>query len=283
MSSLRYNMCRLMALRNFSEKTKMSYVWAVRGLAKYYHRSPDLINPQEIQDYLFYLIKERKLAWSTISLAVYGIKFFFHDFLGQPKSTYYIPVPKVPKRLPVIWTPDEIKQLLKQAPDNQIRTMIKTVYSAGLRLSEMVHLKVTDIDSSHTTLWIRQGKGKKDRAALLAPSLLHDLRVYWKQTRPKEWLFPRRKGFLYMRPEYFGHQFKLIKERVNPNKKCGVHSLRHSFATHLVACGADIYTVQKLLGHKSISSTMIYVHLAQGIILSKASHLDLLKLNALSN
>jgi len=281
MSKLRYNMCRLMTLRNLSEKTKKTYLSSVRGLAKYYWRSPDQISAQEVQDYLFHMIKERKLAWSTIRTTIYGIKFLFHEVLGRPRSRFYIPCPKVPKRLPVIWSPQEITLLLEKAPDIEIETMIKTAYASGLRVSEVVHLQVKDIDTPHMTLWIRQGKGKKDRAALLTPSLLHDLRSYWKLQRPEKWLFPRKKGCLYMRPEAFGHQFKLIRERVNPDKNCGVHSLRHSFATHLVACGADICTVQKLLGHKSISSTMIYVHLSQGLVLSKAKHLDLLSLNTL--
>ena len=174
-----------MELRNFSAKTIKSYVWAVRGLAAYYRRSPDQIRAQEVQDYLFHMIKERQLSWNTVHLAVFGIKFFFHQFLGQSEKRFYIPSPKVPKRLPVIWSPEEIRQLVEAAPDRQIQTMLKTAYSAGLRISELTRLKVSDIDSGHMTVWVRQGKGKKDRAALLTPTLLRELRGYWKQYLPK--------------------------------------------------------------------------------------------------
>jgi integrase/recombinase XerD len=282
MSLLRDNMIRLMELRNFSEKTIKSYVWAVRGLAAHYRRSPDQLSAQEVQDYLFHLIKDRQLSWNTVHLAVYGIKFFFHQYLGKPANRFYVPSPKTPKRLPVIWTPQEIGQLFDAAPNRKIRTMLKTCYGAGLRSSEVTHLKVSDIDSGHMTLWVRQGKGKKDRAGLLTPSLLDELRRYWREYRPAEWLFPRDKGTLYMRPESFGAHFRAIRDKVNKNKACGAHSLRHSFATHMVASGADIFTVQRLLGHKSISTSMIYIHLAQSVVLSKARNLDLLKLKSLT-
>ncbi len=282
MTKLRNNMIKLMELRNLSPKTIKSYVWAVKGLAAYYRRRPDQISAREVQDYLFYLIKERQWSWNSVSLAVFGIKFFFHQYLGQGEKKFYIPSPKKPKRLPVIWSPEEIKQLIKAAPNHQIQTMIKTGYSAGLRVSELTRLKVGDIDSGHMTLWVRQGKGSKDRAALLTPTLLKELRGYWRGHRPKEWLFPRKNSLLFMRPETFGAVFREIRDQVNARKECGTHSLRHSFATHLIASGADVYTVQRLLGHKSISSTMIYIHLAHSVMVAKAKNLDLLGLNTFS-
>ncbi len=169
MSQLRNNMIKLMELRNFSPKTIKSYVWAVKGLAVYYWRRPDQVTAQEVQDYLYYLIKERKLAWNTVHLAVFGLKFFYHEFLDRQQTKFYSPSPKTPKRLPVVWSPEEIGKMINLAPDPEIRTMIKTAYASGLRLNELVHLKVGDIDSGHVTIWVRQGKGRKDRAALLSP------------------------------------------------------------------------------------------------------------------
>ncbi len=278
-SLLRSNMIELMTIRNFSPKTIKAYVWAVRGLAAYYRIRPDLLTAQQVQDYLFYLVKHRKLSWSSVHLAIYGIKFFFHDFLRRPKSRFYIPCPKKPKRLPVIWSPGEINKLLAAAPDLKIRTMLMTAYATGLRLGEVVHLRVADIDSGHMTIWVRQGKGKKDRAALLTPRLLHQLRAYWKVYRPQEWLFPR-KGpkHLFMRPEALGQQFRDLKRKAGFEKEGGLHSLRHSFATHLIARGVDVLRVQRLLGHKSITTTMIYVHLATSMVVAQTRNLDLLDL-----
>ena len=281
MTELRSNMIKRMTLRKFTPKTIKSYVWAVKGIAAYYRKSPDLLSDREVQDYLYAMLKERHWSWNTLHLAVYGLKYFYHDFLHRPRSKFYIPCPKKQKRLPVIWSPEEIKQLLAAAPNLQIQTMLKTAYASGLRLGELVRLKVGDIDSPHMTLWVRSGKGDRDRAALLTPSLLRALRIYWKAYRPKEWLFPKKQGPGYLRPESFATKFRELRRKVNPHKKCGTHSLRHSFATHQFARGADIYTVQKLLGHRRVESTMIYVHLSQGILLAKADNLDLLSLKSL--
>ncbi len=283
-SLLRTNMIKLMELRNFSPKTIRAYVWAVKGLAAYYRISPDRLTAQQVQDYLYYLVKERKLSWNTVHLAIYGIKFFFHDYLGHAKAHFYIPCPKKPKRLPVIWSPQEINKLLAAAPDLKIETMLKTVYATGLRLSELVHLQVGDIDSDHMTIWVRQGKGKKDRAALLTPRLLDELRAYWKVYRPQEWLFPRKgPDHLSMSPESFGHKFREVKRKAGFKREGGPHSMRHSFATHMIARGVDVLRVQKLLGHQNLTTTMIYVHLASSMVVAQTRNLDLLDLKPLKH
>ena len=277
-------MVKLMELRNFSPKTIKAYVWAVKGLAAYYRIPPDQLTAQQVQDYLYYLIKERKLSWNTVHLAIYGIKFFFHDFLGHAKTKFYIPCPKTPKRLPVVWSPEEIEKMFAVAPDQKIQTMLKTIYATGLRLSELVHLQVGDIDSGHQTIWVRQGKGKKDRAALLTRPLLHELRSYWKVYRPEKWLFSRKGAkHLFMRPESFGEKFREVKRKAGFQKEGGPHSMRHSFATHLIARGVDPLRVQRLLGHKNISTTMIYVHLASSMVIAQTRNLNLLDLKPLKH
>ena len=283
-SLLRTNMVKLMELRNFSPKTIKAYLWAVQGLAGYYRLRPDRLTAQQVQDYLYYLIKERKLAWNTVHLAIYGIKFFFYDLLGHPKTKFYIPCPKTPKRLPVIWSPKEIAKLFSATSDLKIRTLLKTAYATGLRLNELVHLQVGDIDSGHMTIWVRQGKGKKDRAALLTPRLLHELRIYWKSYRPRKWLFPRKgANDLFMRPESLGAKFREVKRKAGFQREGGLHSIRHSFATHMIARGVDLLRVQKLLGHKNISTTMIYVHLAGSVVVAQTRNFDLLDLKPLKH
>ena len=255
-----------------------SYVNTVLGLAKYYRCSPDRLNHQQIQKYLLYLIRERKLAWSTVSQRVYGLKFFYHDLLNRPRESFYIPSPKLPRRLPTIWSPKQIRAFLVAAGNLRLEMMIKLAYGSGLRAKEVVGLRVADIDSGNTTIWVRQGKGRKDRAAILTPSLLTDLRNYWRTYRPVNWLFPstlRKEGHIH--PASFGKMFARLKSRTGVADRPGrIHTLRHSFATHLVAAGADVYTVQRLMGHTKLSTTMIYIHLAQSIVVSGASHLDLL-------
>lgn len=276
MTNLRDTMIQTMTVRNYSPKTIDLYLWAVRGLAYHYMKPPDQLSPKQVQDYLYYAIQTRNWSWSTVTTVVYGLKYFYYQILGQPPRQFYLPVPKAAKKLPVIWSPQEIKCLIREARNPQLKMMIMIAYASGLRRAEVVRLAVGDIDSKHMVLWVRGGKGKRDRGALLTRTLLNELRRYWLIQRPPVWLFPRSDGSP-RPPKYFGQQFHEIKNRVAPSKECGPHSLRHSFATHQYASGADIYTVQKLLGHKSLSSTIVYIHLAQSILLGRSESLDLLK------
>jgi len=283
MTQLRDTMIKRMELRNFSQGTIRIYLRSVKQLAGYYRQRPDTLTASQVQDYLYYLLKERQLAWSTIHTNICGLKFFYHDLLGRSLTGFYIPAPRQEKRLPVIWSPEEIRKLASAAPSLKIETMILLTYATGMRCSEVVHLKVGHIDSKHMTLWIRQGKGKKDRAGLLTPSLLATLRKYWRSYRPAEWLFPSvRNPDRPLNSNTFSVKFSRVKNLAGFNRPGSVHTLRHSFATHLVAQGVDILTVSKLLGHANLSTTMIYCHLAQSVILSKAKSLDLLQIKTLS-
>lgn len=284
MSPLRAYMIKRMEVRNYSPGTIKTYVHAVERLACFYSQSPDQLTDAHVEDYIHYLVKERKLAWKTVHTIVQALKFFFHDILGREKPKFYIPSPKREKRLPVIWSPEEIRKLIETASSPKAKAMIQTAYATGMRSAEVVHLKVTDIDSKHSTIWIRQGKGKKDRAGLLTPSLLRELRKYWRVCRPVDWLFPATKNIdKPMTQDCFGCLFRSIKRKAGFTRPGSVHTLRHSFATHMVAQGADILTVSRLLGHSHISTSMIYCHLAQSIILSKAKNLDLLEVKTLNS
>lgn len=277
-------MIQRLELRNYSPGTIKAYANAVSQLERFAGQSADQLEPRQVQDFIHYLVKKRGLAWNTIQAMVYGLKYFYHEILERPKERFYIPVPKQEKRLPVIWSPEEIRLLVSTAPNLQTQTMILTTYSTGMRSSEVVHLRVADIDSDHMTLWIRQGKGKKDRAGLLTPSLLTRLRMYWRSYRPSDWMFPSSKNpSLPMRTDTFSSRFIEIKRKAGFKRPGSVHTLRHSFATHLIAQGIDVDIVRKLLGHTKLSTTLIYCHLAQSIVLSKAKNLDLLLLKTLKN
>lgn len=277
MTKLRQKMIRDLRIRGRSPKTEEGYVRTVSDLAKYYHRSPDLLNLSEVQDYLYYLIEGRKLALSTVTVAGHALRFFYHVTLGREKVEFDIPIAKKPQQLPIILNQKEILTLFRAASNLKHKTLLMTVYGAGLRVSEVAHLKVGDIDSGQMALWVRKGKGGKDRGVPLGKRLLKALRHYWVVYKPRPWLFPRSKdlgkpltcaGAQYM--------FYAALRHSGIQKKCSIHSLRHSYATHLLEAGKDIRTIQKLLGHKSLSSTMIYIHLAIGTLLATDSPLDLL-------
>lgn len=274
---LRDKMIQKMTIRNYSQLTIRSYVSAVKALAAFYKRSPDTLQGEEVIGYLYHEFTEKKLAINTMRGKIAGIRYFYHEVLGRTEIDFHIPIPRREKALPEFWSLEEIQKLLNAAYDPRFKTMILCCYAAGLRRYEVVKLRVDDIDSQNSTLWVRRGKGKKDRAALLTPTLLKALRQYWVQRKPGIWMFPSwddpRKP---ISARGFSTAFRVICKQAGLTKEAGIHGLRHSFATHLIAHGTDIYTVQKLLGHSKLSTTQIYVHMSQGLILSKSQNLDLL-------
>jgi site-specific recombinase XerD len=196
MSKLRQRMNDAMVLRGFAERTKESYLACVMGLAKYYRRSPDSLDAAAIQAYVLHLISERKLAYASVNQAVCAIRFLFAAVLGQKELALELPMAKTPKRLPQILTRDEVSRLLAHCRDLRSRTVLTTTYAAGLRLTDVCALQISDIESApeRMCLKVRQGKGAKDRYTLLSPRLLEALRVYWRAARPQHWLFPNRSG-----------------------------------------------------------------------------------------
>lgn len=278
MSTLRQRMTEAMVLRGFAERTKETYLACVSGLAKHYGRSPDTLDKKAIQAYLLYLITERKLAYASINQAVCAIRFLFAVVLGQRDVAFDIPMAKVPQRLPQIPTREEVSRLLANARGIRARTLLTTTYAAGLRLSEVCNLHVSDIESSpeRMCLKVRQGKGGKDRYTLLSPRLLEVLRLYWQACRPKDWLFPNRPGNGPIDHSTVQRSYQAAREAAGIARGGGIHCLRHAFATHLLEAGVDIHTIQRLLGHGHVSTTMRYFHLAQSRLTATTSPLELL-------
>jgi site-specific recombinase XerD len=267
-----------MVLRGMSVRTRQSYLAAVAAMAKYYRRSPDQIGEEEVQRYLLYLIEERKLAWSSCNIAVNALKFCYHVTLKHPQAQFEIPRARQPQKLPQILAREEVARLIELTPNPKHRVMLMTTYGAGLRVSELCHLKVGDIDSARMTIRVEQGKGAKDRYTLLSPRLLRELRRYWSLHRPKEWLFcATREVDQPISTTTAQKIFYAAKRRAGIGKDCGIHGLRHAFATHLLEAGVDIHTIQRLMGHGHISSTLRYFHLARKHLAATASPLELLE------
>jgi integrase/recombinase XerD len=278
MTPLRQQMIDQMTVRGMAETTKRAYLQAVTGIAKYYRRPPDQLNEREVQQYLLHLIQERGLAWSSCNVATNGLRFLYRVTLDRREVEFCIPRAKRPQRLPEILSREEIERVLAAATEPKHRTLLMLTYSAGLRVSEVAHLKVRDIDSGRMSVRVEQGKGNKDRYTVLSARMLRELRTYWLVYRPEVWLFSGRDRSRPMHVKTIQRVFYLAKERAGIGKNCGIHALRHAFATHLLEAGTDLHTIQRLLGHGHLSTTMRYFHLAQKHLLSAGSPLDLLSL-----
>jgi site-specific recombinase XerD len=277
MSPLRKQMDEDLVVRGMSPRTRESYLGAVTALAKHYGRSPDRISAPEVQRYLLYLIQERKLAWSSCNIALSGLKFFYRVTLKRAQADFELPPPRQPQKLPQILAPEEVVRLIECAENPKHRAILMTAYAAGLRLSEVCHLKVSNIDSARMTIHIEQGKGAQDRYTPLSPRLLAELRRYWALHRPQRWLFAgTRKPDSPIRPHTVQRLFQRAKARAGITKDCGIHGLRHAFATHLLEAGVDVPTIQHMMGHGHISSTLRYFHLARKHLGAARSPLELL-------
>ncbi len=274
MTTLRMRMDNDMRVRGMAERTRETYLAAVARLARHYRRAPDQLSPAEVQAYLVHLLREEHLAWSTCSIAVHAFRFLYHTTLGRPAPTFTIPGPKQPKRLPVILSPEEVRRVLESTLNRKQRALLATTYGAGLRVSEVVRLRVGDIDAQRMSLRVEQGKGGKDRDTLLSPRLLEELRAYWREYRPARWLFPARGGQQPMDASTAQKLYYAAKERAGISKRGGIHALRHAFATHLLEAGTDLHTIQRLLGHGHLGSTMRYFHLARRTLLETPSPLE---------
>lgn len=278
MTQLRRRMDDDMLARGFADRTRESYLWAVTRLAQFYRRSPDQISDAEIQAYLVHLLRDRQLSWSTCNIVVNGLRFFYHLTLKRDRTTFTIPSPRQSGKLPVVLSREEVQRLISHATNPRHRTMLMTTYAAGLRLSEVLHLQVPDIDSARMTIRVVQGKGGKDRYTLLSVRLLDALRAYWKVERPKDWLFPARgRGPARpMDPSGLQKAYQVAKRRAGVTKPGGIHTLRHCFATHLLESGVDLHTIQRLLGHGHLSTTTRYFQLTRHTQTEPGSPLDLL-------
>jgi site-specific recombinase XerD len=269
----------LMILRGMPDRSREVYLKGVAGLAAYYNRRPDQISEEEIQDYLVHLRMERQLAWSTCNIVVNAIRFLFRHVLDRDLTHCRIPYARVPSKLPEILSREEVERLIEHTSRPMHRALLMTAYGAGLRVNELVHLKVRGIDSQRMSIRVEQGKGGKDRYTILSPRLLDELRRYWTTHHSGLWLFPSPKNI--ERPVTVNaawQAYTAAKRRAGIAKQGGIHALRHAFATHMLEAGTDLHTIQRLLGHAHISTTMRYFHIAKGTLTANRSPLDLLDL-----
>jgi integrase/recombinase XerD len=277
-TKLRREMDNAMVLRGFSPRTRECYVACVAALARYYGRSPDGLDAAQIQAYLLHLIREKKLAYASVNQVVCAVRFLFDAVLGHKQLAVEVPMAKVPKRLPQILSREQVKELFAAAASLRARTVLMTAYAAGLRVAELCALQVGDIESAPDRMCIkvRQGKGQRDRYTLLSPRLLAQLRRYWHDRRPRPWLFPNRAGTAPIGVVTAQRIYYAARDAAGIPADGGIHSLRHAFATHLLEAGADLPTLQRLLGHLHIGTTMRYLHLARSNITRTSSPLELL-------
>jgi integrase/recombinase XerD len=261
MSTLRQRIMEDMQLHGYSAKTQTAYVGAVRGLSKYYKRSPEEITQEEVRGYFLWLVKERGVARSTLTIHLSGIKFLFEITLKREWLIFNLVRPQKRKKLPVILSPEETKRVLSLVRLPKSRMALTVIYACGLRLSEGLHLKVQDIDSQRMLIWIRNGKGGKDRYVPLPERLLTMLRAYWNIHKPSSYLFFSKDKNTALSDTSLQQTFKAALRESGIRKGASIHTLRHSYATHLLERGVDLRVIQELLGHKSPQTTAIYTHL----------------------
>jgi site-specific recombinase XerD len=264
METYKEQMQRDMELRNLSPKTRKMYLTAVCDLEKFCRKPPDQLQESDIKAFLLSIVRDRKLSQSTLKINYSGIRFLYETTLGKGWVIDRIPYPKTTKTLPRVLSKGEVRSILDATTTLKHKVMLMLIYSAGLRAREAVHLKITDIDSNRMMLRVEQGKGKKDRYSLLSHVALETLREYWKQRRPKEWLFPADMNPAEPMPTVtIQTAFTRAKKQAGLKKPASCHTLRHSFATHLLEDGVDLHTIQVLLGHSSIRTTIIYLHVSK--------------------
>ena len=277
MTPLRRRMTEDMQVRNFSPHTQNSYVQQVSLFARHFSKSPEELGPDEIRSYQVYLTNERKLAPSSILIAIAALRFLYKVTLHKDWSLEeIIPAPKRPQKLPIVLSPEEVLQFLSCLQSIKHRTILTICYAAGLRISEAISLKVADIDSKRMVIRIERGKGQKDRYVMLSPKLLEVLRAWWPVDKPKHWLFPGDRVGRHVTKDSVELACQKARQRCGISKPITPHSLRHSFATHLVESGTDVRTIQLLLGHRSLATTARYLRIATSKVCSTKSPLDLL-------
>jgi integrase/recombinase XerD len=276
MTPLRAQMIRDMQLQRRAPKTQAAYVTAVAGLATFYQCSPDRLQPEQIRTYLHHLLVERRLAWSSCNQAAAGLKFFYTKTLGWDVLHLDLPPRTGRLQLPRVLSIEELQHLFTSAKNPRHRVLLMTTYAAGLRVSEVVRLRLTDIESDRLLLRVEQGKGRKDRYTLLSTRLLTELHTYWKCYRPAPWLFT---GLDPRTPMPIGTAQKIYyhaKRTAGITHGQGIHTLRHCFATHLLEAGVDVRTIQMLLGHRSLDTTTRYLRITRQHLATIRSPFDLL-------
>jgi integrase/recombinase XerD len=275
---LREMMLEELQRRNYSQATVTAYVSAVEDFAMHFGRRPDQLGPDEIRTYQAHLFTEKELAARTVAQRTAALRFFYLKTLRRPYPVEEFPYPKIPRLLPTVLSQDEVVDLIDSAANLLQRTMLMTLYSTGARRAEMCHLEVDDIDSRRMMVHIHLGKGSRDRDVPLSPKLLETLREYWRWMKPKTFLFPGlvngSRADVPISGKAVLNACREAAQRAGIHKAVGPHTLRHSYATHLLEAGADLRTIQVLLGHADLKHTTVYLHLSQRHLRATGSPLD---------
>lgn len=285
MTHLRQIMIEELRRRNFAESTIRSYLHGVEHFSRYFHRPPDQLGPEHIRQYQAMLFTKLKFSPNTVTLRLAALRFFYVQVLKRGWSVAETPYPKKVFHLPQVLSQEEVTRLIDAAESPFHRILLMTLYATGARRAEVAHLKVSDIDSQRMVIHIRGGKGRKDRDVMLSPKLLDALRIYWLGLRrkPTDWLFPGNRWHTASQPvttkvlwsacQQAAQRAGLERKHIHP------HTLRHCFATHLLEAGADLRTIQMLLGHRDLEETTIYLHLSQRHLSATSSPLDALTIH----
>jgi len=282
---LRRRMLEELQRRNYASETIRGYILSVKQFAEYFGKSPEKMGAEEIRRFQLYLLQEKKLAPGTVEMRMSALRFLYKRVLKRRDLTYDdLIFPKTPRKLPVVLSQPEVKRLIEAAPNLLYRTVLMVLYSTGVRRTEASLLKVSDIDSDRRVIHVRQGKGSRDRDVPLTPKLLEALRQYWRWKKPQNYLFPStpghrgREGSISHKTIWYA--CKIAAAKAGIKKRIGPHTLRHSYATHLLEAGADLRTIQLLLGHQELKDTIIYLHLSQRHLHAAINPLDQIELRA---
>ena len=283
MTQLRKLMLDELQRRNYAQNTIRTYIHAVQDFAKYFHRSPDRLGPEHIREYQVHLFRDCKLSPGTIQSRTSALRFLFVKTLKRPYLPDDIPVPKRQRRMPTVLSTEEVEQLIGSAKNLMHRTRLMMLYATGLRRDELSHLQVSDIDSERMVIHVRQGKGGRDRDVLLSSKLLETLREYWRWMKPKTYLFPGTvNGWRADVPITGKIVWTAVAEaakRAGIKKRVSPHTLRHCFATHMLEAGADLRTIQVLLGHSKLDHTTVYLHLSRRHLQAVPSPLEAIEVS----
>ena len=276
MTPLRQRMIEDLQVRNLAPATQKNYIHYVYEFARHFHQSPDLLGPEHVRQFQLHLLQNRKLSAESVNQYVSAVKFLYRITLGRDWGDQHFPRVRVPHHLPVVLSHEELIQFFDHVPSLKYRAALMTCYAAGLRVSEAVRLKVSDIDSQRRMIRVQQSKGRKDRYVMLSPRLLELLRVWWRAARPKQWLFSGWRTGRHLCANSLQTACREARLRCGIPKKITVHTLRHSFATHLLESGTDIRIIQVLLGHSRINTTARYTQVSQKTICATPSPLEAL-------
>lgn len=273
-TALRKRFIDYLVLQRLSDRSIEAYVQAINALARYYNQPPDKLTNQQIQTYLLYLIREKKLSWTSCNVHFTGMNHFYQKFLKRRACDFWIPPRPRQRKLPNVLSREEVMAIIDHSKDIRHRALLSMVYGSGLRVSEVVTLKIEHIEGQRKLVRVEQGKGRKDRYTLLSENALEDLRLYWKCFKPSSYLFFGKYKDLPMSVTSAQRIYNQARKAAGITKGKGIHTLRHCFATHLLEQGVDVYLIQKFLGHSTINTTMVYFHVRPDRLLSIQSPLD---------